>query len=217
MPEPSVAPALPPWWLHEAPLGESFRRRPLARGRGRRRRGGRRRRVHGALDGARAYANASRRSAWQWSRRSSAGSDPSGRNGGFLHGYWSWLRASRASSATGALALARAGDRVVAAVGAFCVALGEDVWLTRGGLLRVSAAPAQDAAVDRRRRRRRARRGGGGGGAFGGGGGWARRSPRFRRGAAFPGRRHRAACRLVRALRRSGERRGSRRSTSGRG
>jgi glycine/D-amino acid oxidase-like deaminating enzyme len=44
----------------------------------------------------------------------------------------------------GAIALARAGERVIPAVRA----LGEDVWLREGGMLMVSTAPSQDAAVD---------------------------------------------------------------------
>jgi glycine/D-amino acid oxidase-like deaminating enzyme len=73
------------------------------------------------------------------------GAGPSGRNGGFCHGYW----ASLAELVTllgreQALALARAGERVVPAVRA----LGEDVWLRESGMLMVSAAPAQDAAVE---------------------------------------------------------------------
>jgi glycine/D-amino acid oxidase-like deaminating enzyme len=73
------------------------------------------------------------------------GAGPSGRNGGFLHGYW----ASTADTIgtlgrEGALALARAGEAIIPAVRA----LGADVWLREGGMLLVSAAPAQDAAVD---------------------------------------------------------------------
>ena len=43
------------------------------------------------------------------------------------------------------LRLCRAGERIVPAVRA----LGEDVWLREGGRLNVSAAPAQDAAIER--------------------------------------------------------------------
>jgi glycine/D-amino acid oxidase-like deaminating enzyme len=72
------------------------------------------------------------------------GGGPSGRNGGFLHGYWASLAETRATlGAEGALELARAGERIIPAVRA----LGTDVWLREGGLLLVSAAPAQDAAV----------------------------------------------------------------------
>lgn len=78
------------------------------------------------------------------------GHGPSGRNGGFLHGYWASLPALRETFGDAeALALARASARIVPAVRAFCEARGEDVWLREAGLLKVSAAPAQDAAVER--------------------------------------------------------------------
>jgi len=78
------------------------------------------------------------------------GSGPSGRNGGFLHGYWSSLgTAVELFGVQRALELARAGDRIIPGVRAFLDARGEDAWLHEGGLLEVSAAPAQDAAVER--------------------------------------------------------------------
>ena len=49
----------------------------------------------------------------------------------------------------GALAVAHAAARIVPAVRALCEQRGEDVWLVERGMLRVSAAPAQDAAVER--------------------------------------------------------------------
>ena len=73
------------------------------------------------------------------------GAGPSGRNGGFVHGYWASL--AELVSLLGrdeALELARAGERIVPAVRA----LEDDVWLVEGGMLMVSAAPAQDAAVE---------------------------------------------------------------------
>jgi glycine/D-amino acid oxidase-like deaminating enzyme len=74
------------------------------------------------------------------------GSGPSGRNGGFVHGYWASLAdlvplLGRES----ALELARAGERIIPAVRALGA---EDVWLREGGMLMVSASPAQDAAVE---------------------------------------------------------------------
>jgi glycine/D-amino acid oxidase-like deaminating enzyme len=72
------------------------------------------------------------------------GSGPSGRNGGFLHGYWAGLAGLRSTAGDdGALALARAGERIIPAVRA----LGGDVWLREGGMLMVSTTPAQDGAV----------------------------------------------------------------------
>ena len=89
------------------------------------------------------------------------GFGPSGRNGGFLEALAGLVAAARAVGDDGALAVARAVDgRRSPAVRAH----GEDVWLREGGLLMVSAAPAQDAVVDEAvaaaARARRARGGG---------------------------------------------------------
>jgi glycine/D-amino acid oxidase-like deaminating enzyme len=74
------------------------------------------------------------------------GIGPSGRNGGFLHGYWSSLARLRdVLGADGALAVARASDGAIPAVRA----LAHDVWLREDGLLRVSTSPAQDAILER--------------------------------------------------------------------
>jgi glycine/D-amino acid oxidase-like deaminating enzyme len=73
------------------------------------------------------------------------GAGPSGRNGGFVHGYWASAAGTiETLGRDGALELARAGERIVPAVRA----LGADVWLREGGMLMVSTAPAQDAAVE---------------------------------------------------------------------
>jgi glycine/D-amino acid oxidase-like deaminating enzyme len=73
------------------------------------------------------------------------GAGPSGRNGGFCHGYWASLAETRVTLGDeGALALARAGERIIPAVRA----RGGDVWLREGGMLMVSTAPGQDAVVD---------------------------------------------------------------------
>jgi glycine/D-amino acid oxidase-like deaminating enzyme len=75
---------------------------------------------------------------------------PSGRNGGFLHGYWTHLAGLRELlGGERALEVCRAADRVIPAVRSFCEERGEDVWLREGGYLKVSAAPAQDATVER--------------------------------------------------------------------
>jgi glycine/D-amino acid oxidase-like deaminating enzyme len=77
------------------------------------------------------------------------GRGPSGRNGGFLHGYWSHLpRLRERFGDEGARAVARAGEGIVAGVRAFCEREGADVWLREGGMIRASAAPAQDPSVD---------------------------------------------------------------------
>jgi glycine/D-amino acid oxidase-like deaminating enzyme len=78
------------------------------------------------------------------------GLGPSGRNGGFVHGYWSHLpRLRERFGDEAALAVARAADAIVPAIREFCERRGEDVWLREGGLVRVSAAPAQDDVVER--------------------------------------------------------------------
>jgi glycine/D-amino acid oxidase-like deaminating enzyme len=77
------------------------------------------------------------------------GHGPSGRNGGFLNGWWAVLgELRRLVGPEGALAVAEAGARIVPGVGDFCERRGEDVWLREGGYLKVSAAPAQDRVVD---------------------------------------------------------------------
>jgi glycine/D-amino acid oxidase-like deaminating enzyme len=78
------------------------------------------------------------------------GEGPSGRNGGFLHGYWSALpRLRELFGDGGALAVAEAGAAIVPGVREFVERRREDVWLSEAPMLKVSAAPAQDAAVDR--------------------------------------------------------------------
>jgi glycine/D-amino acid oxidase-like deaminating enzyme len=73
------------------------------------------------------------------------GVGPSGRNGGFLHGYWAGIGRARAVlGEQAALEVARAGERIIPAVRA----LGSDVWLRDGGMLSVSTTPAQDRALD---------------------------------------------------------------------
>jgi glycine/D-amino acid oxidase-like deaminating enzyme len=75
---------------------------------------------------------------------------PSGRNGGFLRGFWTDLADLRRLLGDGpALELARAGSRIIPAIRAFCEARGEDIWLREGGCLKVSTAPAQDASLFR--------------------------------------------------------------------
>jgi len=78
------------------------------------------------------------------------GDGPSGRNGGFLHGYWSSLATLRAVLGDGAaLQLAHASGRIVPSVRDFLARRGEDVWLREGGLLKVAATEAEDASVER--------------------------------------------------------------------
>src|SRR5205823_5975831 len=76
------------------------------------------------------------------------GAGPSGRNGGFLNGWWPVLGdLRRLVGDEAALEIARTGARIVPAVREFCERHGEDVWLRAGGELKVSAAPAQDRVV----------------------------------------------------------------------
>jgi glycine/D-amino acid oxidase-like deaminating enzyme len=74
------------------------------------------------------------------------GAGPSGRNGGFIHGYWAELASLLPLlGEKESLRLCKAGELIVPAVRA----LGEDVWLREGGRLNVSAAAAQDASIER--------------------------------------------------------------------
>jgi glycine/D-amino acid oxidase-like deaminating enzyme len=138
---PSVEPRLPPWWLDEA--GEDPALPAL----------------DGDVDADVCVVGGGFTGLWTAlavrEREPSArvvlveaercGAGPSGRNGGFCHGYWASLAETRVTLGDdGALALARAGERIIPAVRA----LGGDVWLREGGMLMVSTAPAQDAAVD---------------------------------------------------------------------
>ncbi|HVA30597.1 MAG TPA: FAD-dependent oxidoreductase [Gaiellaceae bacterium] len=78
------------------------------------------------------------------------GAGPSGRNGGFIHGYWAALASLLPLLGhEDAVRLCRAGEGIVPGVRAFAAARGEDVWLREGGMLMVAASPAQDAAVER--------------------------------------------------------------------
>jgi glycine/D-amino acid oxidase-like deaminating enzyme len=76
------------------------------------------------------------------------GHGPSGRNGGFVHGYWAALASILpVLGEEQALELAQAGERIIPGIRAWAEARREDVWLREAGMLEVSAAPAQDAAV----------------------------------------------------------------------
>jgi glycine/D-amino acid oxidase-like deaminating enzyme len=77
------------------------------------------------------------------------GFGPSGRNGGFVHGYWSYLpRLTERFGVEGALTVARVGDSIVPGIAAFCRRYGADVWLREAGMLRVSAAAGQDRSIE---------------------------------------------------------------------
>jgi glycine/D-amino acid oxidase-like deaminating enzyme len=77
--------------------------------------------------------------------RATCGSGPSGRNGGFLHGWWDQAPyLVERFGADAALVVLRHVDESVGAIGAWCEASGVDAWYRRSGYLRVSASPAQD-------------------------------------------------------------------------
>jgi glycine/D-amino acid oxidase-like deaminating enzyme len=78
------------------------------------------------------------------------GLGPSGRNGGFVHGWWGSLHELRhLFGDEAALELCRAGDRIIPGIRALTERVGRDVWLREGGTLLVSAAPAQDRFLPR--------------------------------------------------------------------
>ena len=75
------------------------------------------------------------------------GFGPSGRNGGFVNGLWDKVGKVAARAGDGAaLALARAADDSVRAIGAWCAAQEVDAWYGPAPHLLVSAAPAQDGS-----------------------------------------------------------------------
>jgi glycine/D-amino acid oxidase-like deaminating enzyme len=78
------------------------------------------------------------------------GDGPSGRNGGFVHGYWASLASILpVLGEERALDLARAGERIIPGIRAWAEGRGEDIWLRETGMLEVSAAPAQDAGIEK--------------------------------------------------------------------
>ena len=78
------------------------------------------------------------------------GHGPSGRNGGFVHGYWASLPGILpVLGEERALELARSGEAIIPGIRAWAERRGEDVWLVEAGMLEASAAPAQDDAVEK--------------------------------------------------------------------
>ncbi len=77
------------------------------------------------------------------------GEGPSGRNGGFVNGLWFSLPTLRRRFGDApAIAVARAAQDSVAAIGEFCREQDVDAWYRRAGYLQVSTAPAWDDATD---------------------------------------------------------------------
>ena len=79
--------------------------------------------------------------------RDICGGGPSGRNGGFVTGWWDELPAliARFGEAE-AVRSAQAIDAAIEEIGTFTAGNGIDAWWTPNGFLSVSAAPAQDGA-----------------------------------------------------------------------
>ena len=77
------------------------------------------------------------------------GGGASGRNGGFLTGWWDALPALvRSFGVEGALAAAEAVGEAPKRIGSWTADHGVDAWFEPGGTLVVSSSPAQDEAVD---------------------------------------------------------------------
>ena len=77
------------------------------------------------------------------------GGGPSGRNGGFLHGWWDQLPLlEELHGPERALEVASEADASVDGIRAFCERHGVDAWFRRAGYLRVSASAAQDGDGD---------------------------------------------------------------------
>ena len=67
-----------------------------------------------------------------------------------MHGYWASLPGILpVLGEERALELARAGEEIIPGIRAWAEARGEDLWLVEGGMLEVSAAPAQDGSVEK--------------------------------------------------------------------
>jgi glycine/D-amino acid oxidase-like deaminating enzyme len=73
------------------------------------------------------------------------GGGPSGRNGGFLNGWWSATRElAERYGETNAMELALAASRSVEEIGGFCGRFGVDAWFTHAGELAVASNPFQE-------------------------------------------------------------------------
>jgi glycine/D-amino acid oxidase-like deaminating enzyme len=72
------------------------------------------------------------------------GGGPSGRNGGFVHGWWESLGyLAERFGEEAALAIAREADEVVDGIGAWCAKHGVDAHYVKAGYLRVNAFPKE--------------------------------------------------------------------------
>jgi glycine/D-amino acid oxidase-like deaminating enzyme len=77
--------------------------------------------------------------------RDVCGGGPSGRNGGFVHGWWENVPyLAKRYGEEAALQIAREADEAVGGIGSWCMEHGVDAWHTPAGYLRVNAFPAQE-------------------------------------------------------------------------
>lgn len=75
------------------------------------------------------------------------GGGPSGRNGGFVHGWWDQLPLLvELHGSERALEACLASEEAVGQIGEFCARHGIDAWFVRAGYLQASASPAQDGS-----------------------------------------------------------------------
>jgi len=82
--------------------------------------------------------------------RDICGGGPSGRNGGFVHGWWDQLPLLvELHGPDRALEAAHASEDAVRRIGDFCERYAVDAWFTQAGYLQASASPAQDGSWDR--------------------------------------------------------------------
>src|SRR5687767_4696299 len=73
------------------------------------------------------------------------GGGPSGRNGGFVHGWWESLAyLAERYGQDAALAIAAEADEAVDGIASWCVEHGVDAWYTKAGYLRVNAFPGRE-------------------------------------------------------------------------
>jgi glycine/D-amino acid oxidase-like deaminating enzyme len=79
--------------------------------------------------------------------RDICGGGPSGRNGGFVNGFWDELPTlAELHGDEAGLAICRAADRSIRDIGTWCDAHGVDAWYSRAGDLGISTSPSQDGA-----------------------------------------------------------------------
>ncbi|MGH2484049.1 MAG: NAD(P)/FAD-dependent oxidoreductase, partial [Candidatus Limnocylindria bacterium] len=77
------------------------------------------------------------------------GGGPSGRNGGFVHGWWVQLPyLVKRYGAKAGIELADAADEVVDGIGAWCARHGVDAWYRKAGALEANAFPSVDSGFE---------------------------------------------------------------------